>query len=200
MFLFQIALLLQSFMVSLRLISSSSSLDSNCLWVWTGLVPPVATCLWLSGDSLGLGHLRKGWRPPENNIYLGALVKTWLTPFFFVLFVLVSGFTTDQRCLIVGWKWVFKKLCLGCHWKLFLESWSFSLLPPESLLATNKILIHETLQSWFTGKASMYWLSLNPNLYGSSFLCNFLKDPENCLTLKFTSPLTKSWHKTNHHP
>lgn len=79
-FSFQRAPLSRSFMVSLRLISSSSRLDSNCLWVRTGLVPPVATCLCSSGHSLGLRHKRKGWRPPENNIYPGALVRTSPTP------------------------------------------------------------------------------------------------------------------------
>lgn len=122
---FQKALLSPSFAASLRLISSSSRLDSNCLWVRTGLVPPVTTCLWSSGHSLRLRHRRRGWRPAENNIYPGALVKTRVTPILCLCSVEVGGFLSQIK---VCWKW---GLSLYCQWRLLFESLGFYLLPPS---------------------------------------------------------------------
>lgn len=106
---FKNALFSRSFMVLLRLISSSSRLDSNCLWVRTGLVPPVATCLWSSGHSLGLRYKRMGWRPAENNIYPGALVETSLTPILCLLLCLSWWVLSQSEDTSVAWRgyWVF---------------------------------------------------------------------------------------------
>lgn len=135
-FLFQKALLSRSFTVSLRLMSSSSRLDSNCLWVRTGLDPPVATCLWSSGHSLGLRHKRKGWRPAENNIYPAALVKTRLTPILCLSLCLswwvLSSIKDVQEWAGSGY-WVLSTVIKGSY----LRMKGFYSLPP-SICATAK--------------------------------------------------------------
>lgn len=131
---FKKALISRSFTVSRRLISSSSRLDSNCLWVRTGLVPPVATCLWSSGHSLGLRHKRKGWRSTENNIYLGALVKTRLTPFSFSFFVSkLVDVATDQRWCQSGLGVGFQRIMSFMSLKALIWDLGFQFIATESL-------------------------------------------------------------------